>query len=518
MKLFKLLIKIFLLVVVVVGVAIGVVVYQISDNNFSEPDYLSQVEPVKLDFNDVVSKGLKDTKETGKMSFGFSERDINSALKSFKDDANKKLIGAEIKTMYIMALENNDIVFKTYIDFGKFMTSLTGDFHMDLVDYNLCISVKDLKIGKLEFEKNVVSSLINKVTNGQSLMNNFEIAGLKLSSNLDELSLSLDVNNFKDGLLESIKHDNDSNLYQTMLNILFRAEDVIGLNKEEHNIGIDFNLEPFAYNEQTDVASPYNINFEDVNEKVEQLWDANIANKENSNDIASFLVKGNNLDENILSKVNNLDFSSVGIDDNSTYEGIVEFDEKEIGDIFSSQIPTSLEGLASFEGFKFSESDWNNIFLKSGAIGQVYTFVREENGKHESSYIAVESLYMDIIDDHFAIYLKISLNGKSLVLNFELDSNDAEGLYIASTLKSMRFGGEILSDEEVKSLLSFMDTAIEDEWIMIDSENKTMNFDFGHVFDGNEQLKTFIESSSATANTSFVYNEGNGYTLINLEY
>ena len=303
-----------------------------------------------------------------------------------------------------------------------------------------------------------------------------------------------------------------------MLNILFRVDNVIGLNKEAHNIGVDFNLEPFAFNTQRDVASPYSIDFDDVNSKVEELWNNKIANKDNSNDIASFLVKGNNADESVLEKVGNLDFSSVGINDNSTYEGIINLESKEIDEIFSEQLPTSLEELAAFEGFKFSEKDWDDIFLKSGAIGQVYTFVREENGKYESSYIAVESLYMDIIDDHFAIYLQISLNGKSLVMNFELDSKDVEGLYIGSSLESMRFGGVTLEENEMTSLLAFMDTALEDEWIEIDSENKTMNFDFGHVFDGNPQLKTFIESNDANVNTSFVYNEGNGYTLIDLVY
>ena len=63
-----------------------------------------------------------------------------------------------------------------------------------------------------------------------------------------------------------------------------------------------------------------------------------------------------------------------------------------------------------------------------------------------------------------------------------------------------------------------MDTSLNDEWIEIDSENKTMNFDFGHVFDGNPELKTFIENNDANVKTSFVYNEGNGYTHIDLVY
>lgn len=518
MKLFKLLLKIFLLIVVVIGVAVGVVVYNLSDNTFNEPSYLSQVEPLKLDFNDVLSKGLEKTEETGKMTFGFSEKEINGVLKSFKNDINKKIQGAEVKTMYITVLENNDVIFKTYIDLGGFMTSLTGDFHMALVDNKMSITVNNVKVGKFNFEKNTVVSLINKVTNGQSLMNDFDIAGLKLSSDLESLSIALDINDFKKGLLDSVNNDNDTNLYQTMLNILFRADDVIGLNKESHNIGVDFNLAPFAFNSNNDVASPYDIDFEDVNEKVEQLWNAKIANKDNSNDIASFLVKGINADESILNKVNGLDLSSVGINNNLTYEGIIDLETKEIGDIFSEQLPTSLEELTAFDGFKFSEEDWNNIFLKSGAIGQVYTFVREENGEYKSSYIAVESLYMDIIDDHFAIYLQISLNGKSLVINFELDSNDVEGLYIGSSIESMRFGSVSLLEDEITSLLSFMDTSLNDEWIEIDSENKTMNFDFGHVFDGNPQLKTFIENNAANVKTSFVYNEGNGYTHIDLVY
>ena len=80
MKIFKWILRVFLLLVLLAGVAVGVVIYELSDNSFNEPEYLKNYEPVEFDLNNFVSKGLKDTKEEGTMELTMDEKEINYLL------------------------------------------------------------------------------------------------------------------------------------------------------------------------------------------------------------------------------------------------------------------------------------------------------------------------------------------------------------------------------------------------------------------------------------------------------
>ena len=109
-----------------------------------------------------------------------------------------------------------------------------------------------------------------------------------------------------------------------------------------------------------------------------------------------------------------------------------------------------------------------------------------------------------------------SINGKRIVVDFELDSEPTSGLRISSDVSAMRIGNDVLIDEEIKKLFNFLNRNINDEWIIVDSENKKMDFDFALLFDGNQELNDFMEYFS-NATTSFVEKDGEGYTLINMD-
>lgn len=517
MKIFKWILRVFLLLVLLVGVAVGVVIYELSDNSFNEPEYLKNYEPVEFDLNNFVSKGLKDTKEEGTMELTMDEKEINYLLKSISLDLNSKLQGAlKFNSMYIETEDGHDIKFITYLDAAGFKTSLKGDFNIELINNNFMIEIDNIKIGKLNFDKEKVVSIINKVTNGQSLAQELDLMGIKLHSDLSKLSASLNLLDLKDSILKSIGDENDSKLYKTMMDIFFRVEEIVKLNENGHELGIDINLNAFSYNKETDAAKPYLMDFDGVNSKVETLLNNNVINVEDVNNVATYLVRGIYSSEEVKNSVKELDLSSVGINDLSTYKGIINISDNEIEDIFATQIPTSLEEIMSFDGFVFHESDWNNLLLKSDAIGQMYNFVRKEDNVYKNSYIALESLYMDIIDNHYSMNLLLNINGRSLVMSIAADSNEADGLFMESKVTSMRFGSNELLDSEIKTLLNFIDNSLNDEWIKINPDNLTLDFDFSMVFDGNTELKDFA-TTYGDIKTSFKEDSGNGYTLIGFD-
>ena len=139
-----------------------------------------------------------------------------------------------------------------------------------------------------------------------------------------------------------------------------------------------------------------------------------------------------------------------------------------------------------------SEKNFNDILLQSNLVGGMFCFIRKEAEGYKVSYIAIESIYVDLKDNHFAIYLTMSLNGQSIVLNMEIDAQEAKGLKIDGAIESLRFGSEVLSDSETSSLLSYLNGTVNQDWIKIDSSSNTVDIDFTDMFSVDETLKNLL--------------------------
>lgn len=521
MKLIKFLFKIILVVVVLVGVSVGVVFYQLNDNTFEEPEYLKNVEPLKLEMNSLVSKGIKDSEESGKMTISLDEKEISILLKTLSNDLNKQLKESKItiETMYVDIIHSNDIKFICFLDFSGFKTSLTGEFLLNLNNNNFEITIDNIKLGKMNFQKSMITSLINYIIKDENLQKELKLAGINIDLDLKTISMKLDLLEVKDLLIESLKDTVEYDLYQTILDVVFRVDNLISLCSLENELGIDLNINDFSFNENQDIKNPYVIDFASVNTKIETLLNNNVIEENLASSVATYLVKGYiNSPDNIKEEIKDVDLSSIGISNKELYFGIINYNSNEIKDIFIEQaVDFNMLNPLSFEGFKLSEEAWNNYFAQEEAVGKFFSFIRKENNQYKSSYLAIDGLYIDIKDDHLAFYLLVSINGKKLTINFELDAKGSQGLKISSIVESMRFGNDLLLDEEIKSVLKYLDNTIKDEWIVIDFENKKIEFDFTSMFTDNEVLRSFINSDLFDLETSFNEKNGKGYTLISLK-
>ena len=161
-------------------------------------------------------------------------------------------------------------------------------------------------------------------------------------------------------------------------------------------------------------------------------------------------------------------------------------------DKFISQINNAYKNILKFTELSLSESNFNDILLQNNIVGDMYCFVRKEADGYKVSYVAVESIYVDLIDDHFAIYLTMSLNGQSIVLNVEVDAKQTSGLKIDGVIESLRIGSEVLSDSETETLLSYLSNTLKEDWINVNSADKSMIIDFTSMFSKNTEMIEFI--------------------------
>ena len=270
---------------------------------------------------------------------------------------------------------------------------------------------------------------------------------------------------------------------------------MIGLTDKAEKLGLNIDINKLIFDSNRDVEIPYHVDFNNISDKVEQLLNNEIINLDDANAVGTYLVKGyQKLDANDRSKIDNIDFSSIGINNSSNYEGILVYDDAKVEEIFASQVPTTLEGLQNFSGLKLSEKNFNDILLQSNLVGGMFCFARKEAGEYQVSYIAIESIYVDLKDNHFAIYLTMSLNGQSIVLNMEIDAQETVGLKVDGNIESLRFGSEVLNDSETTSLLSYLNGTVNQDWIKIDADSNTIDIDFTNMFSVDESLKTLIEN------------------------
>ena len=70
-------IKFLLILIILVITTLGIGLFLVIDNEYVEPEYLSNSEVKELNISEILSYGLKDTVNTSNIEFTLSEKEIN---------------------------------------------------------------------------------------------------------------------------------------------------------------------------------------------------------------------------------------------------------------------------------------------------------------------------------------------------------------------------------------------------------------------------------------------------------
>ena len=140
----------------------------------------------------------------------------------------------------------------------------------------------------------------------------------------------------------------------------------------------------------------------------------------------------------------------------------------------------------------------------------MYCFARKDNDSYKVTYIAVESLFVDINENKLDLYMTVSVNGESLVLNINADESETLGLNIEFSIKTVRFGTVKLNDDEIKLLLNYLENNIDEDWIIVNKEANEIDIDFIGVFESSPTLSLILQIPGINPTVKFM----NGYVLI----
>ena len=507
MKLIKFLFGFIFTIILLVILSFGALFLLVQDNGFEQPDYLNDSNGTTLNIGEVLSYGLVDTPNNEKVAFVLTEEEINLILKKYTAELNVALKElAEIKTLYVLKENDNQLKLISYVHTELLNTSVKAFLSYEIKNNQLVFHLTELDLGKIKLPISLFTSFLNSNDINEKVNSSLETLRMNFNLSNNELTFSIDLVILKDLLTQSLSDTPDYDLYMTLLSLIMRVNNSLTTNNSD-NVGFDLNVSDFSFDSSRDSTIPYSLDFDSVKGKVEVLLNKVAITSDEATMTATYLIKGfDNISETEQNIIKHKDFSSIGIDDISTYKGMLNYDNTSVSDIFKSQVSLP------FNGLKLSEDDFNNILLQNNIVGQMYSFVRKEEDSYRVSYIALESVYVDIEDDNLAINLTISLNGKSIVLVIDVNTPETRGLMIDGYVNSIRLGNIILNNEEVKGLLSYLDNTVDEEWIMFDSTNSSIDIDFSSIFSKETILSQLLEM--VTVSTKLVSNSDGDYILI----
>lgn len=476
-----------ILVVALVG-TVGLVIYvgvsvidntnntitSVKDNNYST-DYLLSRE---------LCLALDETKTNNEVSFILDELDMNEMLYSFVAPLNE--VANVFSGAYFEYRDDKKLHLELNVDVGVVQTRLQGTLSIEIKDKNIVFSLNDASIGSLEILNNFIAkSIINSLTIEESLNE------LDITCKIDKENLSIsfsedDINNL---LKLSLKDDGNFYLYSLIVHLALNNEGLINFFfGEDEKIGFILHTDNLVNSDsQRNGTIEYSLDeLENADNKTLIQLDEGVATLQNISSIMNYYVLGYDA-LNEFDKVN-IDETSLAKDE----KGIKTVNTLTMVDAVLNKEPQKDDILNLLDprfNITLDEHVFNQVFASMNIIGTSFAFTDQE----KISYITIESLTADIIENNLILHLCINFNGKRVYLNFDFDLVSGESLKMNLKVNSLEFGNYVLDDKAAELLLKYLDFVMSDEtWFNV-TENGLL-LDFNEIISsGNEGFKTILD-------------------------
>ena len=524
MKIFKFLFKIVGIVLALVLILSVTLVFLLYDANKINTEYDEYSNDLNYEITSTLSCAIKDTSTTSIIDCSLEEDRVNYLLKALTNTLNKELQGKiNITSANISINEDNISIITIYIKVFGFPSSIKGNFTLKEENNCIVLQINNANIGKISASKQIMGQIAKNIISSDDIESALNEKGIKISFKVEELKVSINKSDLPSMFDNILKDDPNKDLYSTLISILTK-NDLVKIVGTNHEIGVNAYLESLAYNETSFYEQPYSYDYNNIRNKTESLLNANIITYENCGKVFDYLVRGytkvtKNDEEGQYDFIKELDLSSIGINDPTTYEGILPSSTSTtIKQILENQTPSLSDLFNTSLDLKIYESDFDNILFGTGVIGISYAFARKEDNIYKVSYLYVESLYTHITNNTLEIIITLNINGYSLALKCNAQAKGSNGLSINCDVNSVIFGTISLENTEIKSILSYLSKILQDEsWINVSADNLEISFNFVQLLTDNKILNTLVSKSTSTS-VGLYTSSPDGYIKISLSW
>lgn len=486
MKLIKFLFGLLIGLLIVVLVIVVFLCIMILDFNVVEPDYLKNETSMELSTETTISRALSYAKTNSKINFYLSEKELNVLLKESTKEINEALspISGRIEALYVDLINESDVKYYCYFSFYGVTSSIKGEFEYREGIDSLSFSFSNFNIGSLNLKTSLFQNLS---VSGQSI-NDYLLEQMKDTdfrayfADNGAFNISINNNFVQSFLLDAVKEQNNSLFNPIINNILFSTKS-INFGDEQFNFGIDISDFGIDYTKDFSNTKYYTCELAQVD--VEELLNNGLIKQDDASLVATFLMSGYDvLNDEEKSRIDEIDFSSVGILDNTDYDGLVEYDKRSISEVLISEITAE-------NAICISESSISSLLLKEGIVGQMYCFVRNDNDRYSVSFIGIEDMYVDINLNCFDFYFNISINGFVMPLVISTNQVSSNGLRTVHNINNIRLGSSSF-DNDKKEMIDYLASVITIDWFTFDATNSQIIIDFTNEFSSNLELNALL--------------------------
>lgn len=476
-------------IVLFVGLSILTLYLLLTAGKANPPEELYVAQNQEFSFEDILQKSLMNTKEDQKVKLTLTEEELNKLIYSlivqginpdyYKTEEDRAIydspeiklrsVYGEIKDKYLYIYAHVD----SYID-----VVVTLKLEVKQTETDFKVIVKKLQLGKFNLTSGLGRLAIEKVLLPQidletELNNNFEESDIPVTFTWEDLSFTLTKADLKTKvnsiLTESMDNPSYGTIISELLDTFIDTEGVINLGASENDgFGLVLDVTEFAYDGE--ITAP-RFDFEAFKAKILTLDENGIINNDNSGLIISYLLVGYaNISEENRAIIDACDFSSIEIADRTAHLGYANIStsddniEEDIINQLYSEVGDLSDGLIQIS---LDEATINDILAATSIIGEGFSLYRSNSAYEKYTFVGVESLFCDVVDDGLSFSLALSLNGQRLLLSTDFEQDTLVTTDVKLALTDISLGNYPMSEEAKEAILGILGEVVGDNDLIL---------------------------------------------------
>lgn len=495
----KWLIGIIFTLLLIVAIVIGLAYYFLYDKT----DGTSNADKTRSNsevMNEVMAKGFDNISATKMAKYSFTKADLDQLL--YLNIDNNKLVSGVFEKSYV---EINGSNYKFYVQakywIAKTRICIDTTLTTDKDNRQFVFTINDIMVGKIKGAYKILDMFASKYISNDNLNSLFASMGFHMTTDLSINKITYSFDNMSKDITNLIGTSSELGTTLTPIVSFLFENNLIGTDDTSNDLSFYIDFADTASNSTYMDASQIsktngNLTLGDIPSNVNALINDGNITSDNSNLVFTYLVKGYSAmtddEKNTIASLN-LPSSVLGNKKYDEYEGIVK--SKEVSSIYVETAKNlSVNGTMSDNTLAYTyltESYLNSALSYYGLVGTSMVMNGTIEGKSHLTYIVIDDIYTNIVDDHIYYIIRLNINGylTSLIYSTVLDTYDASNFTFSFKQENIYLGtlkaNDGLADVFFKYLSQAMDdiTSNDSNWIALNDANKTINFNMKSTID-----------------------------------
>ncbi len=383
---------------------------------------------------------MTDSKTSAAIDFEFDQDDVNQLLYQ----AHKQLPAETtnyVKKFYC-DIDGSSYTFSFDVTVPLFQSRLRLVTSLATYDNDtgrgIVFTINDLKIGRTGGLKDIAISIASNFINDKTLTDMFASAGLNMNVSLSNATISYPRENYVADLKTMLGKADP--VLPPLLDEFF-GNNLTSL-KSEGAIGVGVDLTKLNTNASyCDPDHTLGIDVKGNSEKLQTLLNKGVIDdsQEKVTMVMNYLIRGYALSESdVQAYVSGKDFSSIGITDVTAYTGANLDSGTTLTETLKNRINAADVALGKI-GY-FDETDINNAFKATSAIGEGAALRYKGDDSYKVSCACVDDFYTNIFNEHIYMTMGLSVNGYKTSVIFDTASKGVSGYKMSLQVSNLYFG------------------------------------------------------------------------------